>query len=53
MADALCDEFPFFSWFLRALSFKRFGYDPDGVFSPPQTENGFAEGCKRDVLAAG
>lgn len=34
VADALCDEFPFFSWFLRGLSFKRFGYDPDGVFSP-------------------
>lgn len=33
LADQLADEYPFFSWYLRAISFKRFKYDPDGVFS--------------------
>jgi len=32
IADALCDEFPFFTWLLRAKAFIRFGYDPDAVF---------------------
>jgi len=44
VADALCDEFPFFAWLLRAESFRRFGYDPDGVFSSQQDEFGFVEG---------
>ncbi len=43
IADALCDEFPFFAWRLRYEAFQRFGYDPDGVFSPKQNELGFAE----------
>ena len=48
VADALCDEFPFFAWLLRVESFRRFGYDPDGTFSPRQDKFGFAEGrsCK-------
>jgi len=33
VADALCDEYPFFSWLLRATSFFLFRYDPDEVFS--------------------
>jgi hypothetical protein len=44
VADALGDEYPFFAWLLRYEAFKRFGYDPDGVFSPQQDELGFAEG---------
>lgn len=32
IADALCDEYPFFTWYLRALSFQKFNYDPDSVF---------------------
>jgi hypothetical protein len=48
IADALCDEYPFFSWLLRALSYQKFGYDPDGVFSSKQDEFGFETGrpCK-------
>jgi len=47
IADALVDEFPFFTWFLRALAFKRFAYDPDSVFGT-SGELGFARGhsCK-------
>jgi hypothetical protein len=44
IADALCDEFPFFAWLLRAESFHRFGYDPDGVFSPHRDGFGFSKG---------
>ena len=33
IADGMCDEYPFFAWLLRAEAFRRFGYDPDGVFS--------------------
>jgi hypothetical protein len=33
VADQMCDEFPAFAWMLRAISFQKFGYDPDGVFS--------------------
>lgn len=32
IVDQMCDEYPFFSWYLRAIAFKKFGYDPDGVF---------------------
>lgn len=31
--DSICDEYASISWFLRYESYKRFGYDPDGVFS--------------------
>ena len=44
IADALCDEYPFFAWLLRALSYQKFGYDPDGVFSKEQDEFGFEIG---------
>lgn len=50
VADALCDEYPFFAWFLRFEAFRRFGYDPDGVFSSSQDDFGFAEGSKCEVL---
>jgi len=42
IADALADEFPFFTWLLRAEAFVRFKYDPDGVFSTTQNELGFS-----------
>jgi hypothetical protein len=43
IADQVCDEFPFFAWLLRALAFKKFGYDPDTVFSSsPHDTYGFA-----------
>ncbi len=32
VADALFDEYPFFAWYFPALSFQKFGYDPDNVF---------------------
>jgi len=32
IADQMCDEYPFMAWLLRAESYNRFGYDPDGVF---------------------
>ncbi|HEY6348838.1 MAG TPA: hypothetical protein VI636_05450 [Candidatus Angelobacter sp.] len=41
IADALCDEYPFFTWLLRALSYQKFSYDPDGVFSNERDEFGF------------
>ena len=33
IADALADEVPYFAWLLRAEAYKRFNFDPDGVFS--------------------
>jgi hypothetical protein len=51
VADALCDELPFFAWLLRFESFHRFGYDPDGVFSPHQDEFGFSDACKCEVFS--
>jgi hypothetical protein len=50
VADALCDEYPFFTWLLRYEGFKRFGYDPDGVFSPRQDALGFAEGHECEII---
>lgn len=44
IADQMCDEYPFFSWLLRAEAYLRFGYDPDGVFSHGQDEYGFEVG---------
>ncbi|MFA6020915.1 MAG: hypothetical protein WC722_11695 [Rhodospirillales bacterium] len=34
VADQMCDEYPFFAWYLRAKAFMKFGYYPDDVFSP-------------------
>lgn len=31
--DSICDEIPAFSWYMRFLSWEKFGYDPDKVFS--------------------
>ncbi|MGA2206544.1 MAG: hypothetical protein ABSG10_07410 [Terracidiphilus sp.] len=50
IADGLADEFPFFAWLLRAESFNRFGYDPDGVFSKGQDEFGFHGNPKTEVV---
>ena len=50
VADALCDEYPFFTWLLRYESFRRFGYDPDGAFSSQQDALGFAEGHGCEVM---
>ncbi len=33
IADALADELAYFAWLLRHEAFRRFGFDPDGVFS--------------------
>ena len=44
IADAMSDEFPFFTWYLRAKAYLRFGYDPDGVFSKERDVHGFGEG---------
>jgi len=50
VADALSDEYPFFAWLLRFEAFHRFGYDPDGVFSSPQDDLGFAEGHSCEIV---
>jgi hypothetical protein len=50
VADALCDEYPFFTWLLRYEAFRRFGYDPDGVFSPRQDALGFADGHESEIV---
>jgi hypothetical protein len=44
VADAMFDEFPFFAWLLRAHAFRRFGYDPDGVFASTRDDYGFEIG---------
>jgi hypothetical protein len=41
IADALCDEFFYFTWLLRKESYTRFGYDPDHIFSEDIDELGF------------
>jgi hypothetical protein len=38
VADALASEVPSFAWFLREEAFRRFGFDPDGVFGPDVSE---------------
>ena len=51
IADAMCDEFPFFAWLLRARAFQRFGYDPDQVFAPCDHDPlGFAKGYSCPVV---
>jgi len=50
VADALCDEYPFFAWLLRYEGFRRFGYDPDGVFSARQDVLGFADGHECEIM---
>jgi len=41
IAEALKDEYFYFSWLLRYEAFLRFNYDPDGVFSEKIDEHGF------------
>ena len=53
IADALCDEFPSFAWLLRAYAFKKFGYDPDGVFSAKRDSRGFAGGRSCSIIYKG
>jgi hypothetical protein len=42
VAHALADEFAIFAWRLRAESFVRFGYDPEGAFTGEPDEWGFS-----------
>ena len=39
IADALADEIAYFAWLLRFEAYKRFGFDPDGVFSATELPN--------------
>jgi hypothetical protein len=41
IAEALADEYFYFVWQLRVESFRRFGYDPDKIFSRRIDELGF------------
>lgn len=50
VADALVDEFPFFTWLLRANAYHRFGYDPDQVFCSETDGLGFAPGRQCEVI---
>ncbi len=46
IADQACDEYPFFAWYLRALAFQKFGYDPAKVFSEEIDDLGFKNGLE-------
>jgi len=50
VADALVDEFPFFTWLLRARAYQKFGYDPDGAFSKTRDDYGFEPGRACEVI---
>jgi len=50
VADAMVDEYPCFTWLLRALAFRRFGYDPDKVFANTHNELGFVTGFVCQVI---
>jgi hypothetical protein len=52
VADALCDEFACFTWYLRAKAFQRFGYDPDKIFASTHDSLGFAPGHSCDIIYA-
>jgi len=50
IADQMCDEYPCFSWLLRAMAFQKFKYDPDLVFSnEPHDESGFV-GSSTEII---
>lgn len=51
VADALDDEFPFFAWLLRAHAYRKFGYDPDNVFSRRVSKYGFSGGRRCRVIS--
>lgn len=54
IADGMCDEYPFFAWLLRGESFRRFGYDPDGVFSDVSVDQfGFVSGRQTEIIHSG
>lgn len=46
LIDALADESPAFTWFLRYKAYEKFGYDPDCVFSDVVDKYGFDTGKK-------
>ena len=51
IADGMCDEYPFFAWLLRAEAFRRFGYDPDGVFTDSAMDQfGFVPGRQTEII---
>ena len=51
IADALCEEDEDFTAMLRAESFKRFGYDPDCIFSSePHDKFGFVSPFKTKIF---
>jgi hypothetical protein len=50
IADAMVDEYPCFTWLLRALAFKRFGYDPDKVLADEHDERGFVAGFACQIV---
>ncbi len=50
VADALCDEFPFFAWLLRAGAYLRFGYDPDHAFNQDVDKYGFVVGRQCRII---
>lgn len=50
VVDALVDEFPFFTWLLRAQAYERFGYDPDGAFSRDRDRYGFVRGRSCELI---
>lgn len=53
IADGVCDEYPFFSWLLRAEAFRRFGYDPDGVFADlPKDRYGFVQNYQTEIICS-
>ena len=51
IADGMCDEYPFFAWLLRAEAFRRFGYDPDGVFTDSAVDQfGFVPARQTEII---
>jgi hypothetical protein len=46
----MVDEYPSFTWLLRAQAFRKFGYDPDKVFAIGHDELGFASGFACQVV---
>ena len=53
IADGMCDEYPFFAWLLRAEAFRRFGYDPDGVFTNLRADQfGFVSGRQTEIICS-
>jgi len=43
VAEVLKDEYSHFAWLLRREARRRFGYDPDGIFSEKIDEYGFGK----------